>query len=154
MKWLFFYLFNVYVSTIGVEVISCDETIQVQYQGQIQVLELFNVEVVDMSRACALLNGAQQVEVVLEPNIQKTDTLLGWVFVDDVLLQQLLVDEEVATIVRKNPLYQYSLEEESVSVSTALITPIVVDRSHGYIIISITLLITILFIVLAKTVKY
>ena len=94
MKWLFFILLkNLYLTYYPVDIIDCNQNIQVQFQNEVQVLELFNVQVWDMQRACDLLLSANEVEIAFEPNIQQEEVLSAWVLVDDVLLQQILVGE-------------------------------------------------------------
>ena len=85
MKWLFFILLkNLYLTYYPVEIIECNQSIQVQFQEEVSVLELFNVQVNDMQRACDLLSGAEKVEIAFEPNIQQEGILSAWVLIDDV----------------------------------------------------------------------
>ena len=155
MKWLFFILLkNLYLTYYPVEIIECNQSIQVQFQDSVRVLELFNVQVYDMNRACELLKNANVVEIAFEPNIQQDEILSSWVLVDDVLLQQILVDENVAGIVRKNPLYQYQLGVESQEVKAPLQEMIVENRNQGYRIVILHLIVCVFCVVVTKAVKY
>ena len=155
MKWLFFILLkNLYLTYYPVEIIECNQSIQVQFHQEIHVLDLFNVQVLDMQRACSLLQSAQKVEIAFEPNVKQEDVLSAWVLVDDVLLQQVLVDEHVASVLRKNPLYQYQLELESQQVSVPLQSLITVDRSQGYRIVIVHFILCVFGVVITKAVKY
>lgn len=155
MKWLFFILLkNLYLTYYPVEIIDCSQSIQVQYQQEVHTLELFNVQVHDMERTCELLQSSKEIEIAFEPNIQQTEVLSAWVLVDDVLLQQILVDENIASIVRKNPTYQYQLAEESVVVNASLQSIIEEDRSQGYRIVIVHFIICVFCVVVTKAVKY
>ena len=155
MKWLFFlFSMNLFLTYYPVEITSCDQNIQVKFEERTQTLELFNVEVQDMKRACELLQNASAVHIAFEPNMQQEDILSAWVFVDDMLLQQILIDEEVASIVRKNPTYQYQLDKSIQKVSVPLKSPIVANQTRGMWILLLHFLISVLVVVMSRWVKY
>ena len=155
MKWLFFILLkNLYLTYYPVEIIECNQMIQVQYQEEIHILELFNVQVHDMQRTCELLDSADVIEIAFEPNIQQDEVLSAWVLVDDVLLQQVLVDDNLASVVRKNPTYQYQLSEQTEVVSAPLQSMIEENRSQGYRIVILHFILCVFCVVVTKAVKY
>ena len=155
MKWSFLWLLvNLFLERYPITIVSCEDGIQIEYLEQLQTLELFNVSIVDVSDTCRLLLEADVVEIELEPNIQQDQTISAWVFVDGELLQQKLVEKELASVTRQNPTYAYQLQEETEVVSGFLQTPIEVNQKKGYVILGVMFILTIFFVILHKTVKY
>ena len=109
MKWLFFlFSMNLFLTYYPVEITSCDQNIQVKFEERTQTLELFNVEVQDMKRACELLQNASAVHIAFEPNIQQKDILSAWVFVDDKLLQNEIIKNGYGSVAYLYNEYKYT----------------------------------------------
>jgi len=69
-------------------------------------------------------------------------------------LQQILIDEDLATVIRQNPLYQYSLLKQTKPVGVPIYEPIVVNQSRGVMIVIVNGVIILFLLVIMKTVKY
>ena len=155
MKWLFFlFSMNLFLTYYPVKVVSCNQIIEVEYQEKKQILELFNVESLNQNRVCELLLAASEVHIAFEPNIQQDANLSAWVFVDGMLLQQILVEEENAIIIRKNPTYQYQLQEQKQMVSIPFYEPIVMNQTRGTMIVIAHFVISLLLVIMCHWAKY
>ncbi len=104
------------------------EFLNKQYQ-----VELFNVKLNKQASSYMqeILNNSQEVKIELDDEIKQEDKLIAYVFVDDTLLQQLLIDEGYAKLKINNPNYHYFNQERKVINYQVKKKPILKQDYHG-----------------------
>lgn len=113
MKLLFIFLalFS-YDSLFITSEVKCENNeIQIQYDNAWYNIILFNISVDENIDVCTYLEDAQ-VSIEFEQLIDIANPYNAYVFIDGELLQQILIDEGVATIRLHNPYYKYELQEK------------------------------------------
>ncbi|NBK96867.1 MAG: hypothetical protein EOM50_02385 [Erysipelotrichia bacterium] len=88
--------------------------IKVEYEDTWYDVSLFNVFLKEDSDVCSYLTG--DVSIEFDSYVKIENPLNVYVYANDVLLQQTLIDEQLASIKIDNPKYKYPLikKEESV----------------------------------------
>ncbi len=91
-----------------IEEYQCEKNaIKVKYEDHWYALTLFNVVIQEKSDVCSYLEG--EVSIEMDPYVKIENPLNAYVYVNDVLLQQILIDDGVAQIKIDHPKYQHHL---------------------------------------------
>ena len=94
-----------------VDVYSCENnTLRIKQDANWFNVKLFNVNLDENTNICTYING--EVSVEFEEAIQFKEPYEVYVFVNDTLLQEKLIDEEKATIKINSPAYKYDLNKQ------------------------------------------
>lgn len=90
---------------------TCENNvIQVQYENEWYEVELFNVFLKKDSNICPYIK--EKAKISFDSYTKIESPLRVYFFVDDILLQQTLIDDNQATIKINNPNYKYVLKEK------------------------------------------
>jgi len=132
---------------IPLESVFCEsQKIYAQYENKQYPLVLFNMELKDeaVDRACEIIHQGE--EFILEiDDVYRENELTGWLYIDSLLLQQQLADENIAVFSRNNPYYLHQKEQTEPVVSYPDIMVFDFDRNRGVLLLIFLL---ILFIAL------
>ncbi len=117
MKLLLIYLalFSCEEKYVASEMRCGNNEVEIMYENNWYSIELFNVFVEDGVNVCEYVGG-ENYSVEFEPLVALTQPYQAYVFIDDELLQQKLIEEEKATIKINNPNYAYVLTEKDLAV--------------------------------------
>lgn len=88
-----------------------DNVIKVKYEDHWYELVLFNIVLDENSDVCSYIKGDVSFEI--DPYIKIENPLNAYVYVNDVMLQQVLIDERKANIKISNPKYKHILKPKS-----------------------------------------
>lgn len=86
-----------------------NDNIIIEFQGIKYEVELFNITMNHQASDYMeeVLVNSNKVSIELDDEIQQEDKLIAYVFVDDILLQQILIDEKLVKLKIDNPNYKY-----------------------------------------------
>lgn len=94
---------------------TCEKNnIKVAYDNVWYDVTLFNVFIEEDSDVCSYLDGELSIE--FDSYVKIENPLNVYLFVDDELLQQLLIDHQEASVKIANPKYKYPLEKKDTKV--------------------------------------
>lgn len=88
--------------------------IKVEYEDTWYDISLFNVFIKEEANVCSYLKG--DVTFEFDSYVKIENPLNVYLFVDDEMLQQTLIDNNEASIKIENPKYKYKLKEKEVKV--------------------------------------
>ena len=114
---------------------SCvDGGMQVEYEGNVYPVELFNV---DLSadgylRACSLIEKSSILTFEFDESVSFDTPLSLWLFIDGELLQEKLIQEGFAQIRIANPTYKYMDQCLKVTESTDVFAPEKIYKDANY----------------------
>ena len=97
-----------YNEPMTVQVVRCDTVIEIQYEEDVYSIAPFNIYDWEMADVCPLLLGAHDVAIEWEPDVAWEEPIGVWIFIDGTLLQEQLIAEGKAKIMRHNPTYTYA----------------------------------------------
>lgn len=98
--------------------------IKVEYEDTWYDISLFNVFIKEDANVCSYLKG--DVTFEFDSYVKIENPLNVYLFVDDEMLQQTLIDNNEANIKIENPKYKYKLQEKEVKV----ISEVNEDEAH------------------------
>lgn len=113
-----------HATTYHGELVSCKQNeIVLKLQNENVEISLFNIKLKDdeaWNKTCDLLTKADKIRVEIDPSSAVSEPLPVYLFVDDELLQSLLLKDQQAYIQIRNPEYTYEKELEQAQQSTAV----------------------------------
>lgn len=95
-----------------VDAYQCESNqIQIEYEGTQYSLQLFNIILEEDANVCEYMKG--EMTFVFDPYVKIEAPFNVYVFMDQQLLQQTLVDRKEAKVKIHNPSYLYQIREQS-----------------------------------------